>query len=144
MGKARARSGDPETSKASAAAVTPAKLTELQRRILRAFDVMGPMDDKALVVLVQRMEDQLGIKVSSAAGIRSRRSDLSKPNMERIADIIREMGDGVELSVTYDEALRLARQQLTIEGLRSPVWDTGRRVQIEGRNFIVWGLAANV
>lgn len=166
----RARLGDPETSKAAAAQLNPKWTRELYQRIMRAFTVLGDMDDKALIAAVHEMEDALGIKRSSESGIRSRRSELAKPNMDRLDEIAVEMGRDrdmawptgrafgdlraicgyADLSDTsaaccyvtgrpIDKASAVLR--LRTEGFRSPLWDTGRRIVIDNRHVIVWGLA---
>lgn len=143
-----ARHTDPETSKAASQAVQPEKRTELQRRILRAFEIMGDMDDQALLQTVHMIERNLGIpeeKLSSPSGVRSRRSELAKPNMERLTDLAVEICKeiGVEATQVAEtrEIVDKARERLRIEGFRSPLWDTGRRVFIKGSYVIVWGVA---
>lgn len=148
--RAHARTSDPETSKVVAANIAPAKRTALQLRILRAFEIMGPMHDAALYEVVTQMERNLGLKPSSPSGVRSRRSELAKPNMERLDEIAiarhiemgavqrRAFGAFAELS-TADQ--RAARNRLVAEGVRSPLWDTGKRELVDGQRVIVWGLA---
>lgn len=160
---ARARAGDPATSKAAAASV--AKLRASQKLVLRAFVVYGDMDDGELKEALGPMLKDAGLKMSDS-GIRSRRSELSKPNMERLAELRLEWyraqlhgvghdiaGVGVaameklEQDGTFPagevaEAWDYARRQLRHEGFRSKLWDTGKRNRTEGgRETTVWGIA---
>lgn len=143
-----ARRTDPVTSKAAAQAVQPEKRTELQRRILRAFEIMGDMHDQQLLDTVHTIERNLGIpeeKLSSPSGVRSRRSELSKPNMDRLVDLAVEVCKEIGVEATQaTKTLAIvdkARDRLRTEGFRSPLWDTGKREFIKGSNVIVWGLA---
>lgn len=149
---ARARSSDPKTSKAAAASVT--NLRASHRRVLAMFKLYGDMTDEQLTESIHDAEKDAGLaKLMSPSGVRSRRSELSKPNMDRLREIKDGMHDDNEaraVAGTYDRAKvddsaefnRVARGILIIEGLRSELWDTGRRATLaSGRSAIVWGLA---
>lgn len=137
MDGASARTSDPATSKQAAATLTITNIRASQLRVLQLFRVYGDMDDRTL----RKVATAEGFKISDS-GLRSRRSELAKPNEERLTAIVEEMGDGVGLAMTHEQAREQARQQLRREGFRSPLWDTGRRVEYEqGRQGIVWGLA---
>lgn len=126
-----------------------------QMRVLQLFTEYGDMDDRALL----RVAKAAGVKMSDS-GLRSRRSELAKPNMDRMAELRaqwyneRTPGDKIigpwelekyEPDAHYQHvaaAWEWARRTLRIEGFRSPLWDTGRRVTYEGgRQGIVWGKA---
>lgn len=146
------RSSDPSTSKeAGQLATTATKLRASHALILRVFEAYGPMHDKDLLDRVNSVEKNLGIrKVMSPSGVRSRRSEMSKPNMERLDEIAmnitREEGGipsrawgsfaGLTLELQHE-----AREQLRREGFPSKLWDTGEREIVDGRSVIVWGLA---
>lgn len=95
-----ARRSDPATSKEAGAAAKAKDRTPLQDRILRLFQAYGPMTDAALYTRLMEMETQLGFtKFTSPSGCRSRRSELSKPNMDRLSEILHENHDWIgELS----------------------------------------------
>lgn len=139
-GRGGARSADPETSKQAAARVDPVKRTILQERILRLFEIYGPMADATLYARLVEMERQLGFtKATSPSGCRSRRSELSKPNMDRLAEITEEIERAYRTPALYvDEK---ARRWLRAEGLRSPLIDSGRRETIDNRSCIIWEVA---
>lgn len=134
----RARSGDPETSKDAGARVT--KLRASQALVLQVFRAYGSMSDRDLLDRVHATEKALGLtRLMSPSGVRSRRSELSKPNMERLRQI--EEGLAMEYADNAEGLDAHCRAQLRREGVRSPLWDTGRRETIDGRTHIVWGLA---
>lgn len=158
---ARARSKGPKTSKAAAASLTLATMRASQMRVLQLFTEYGDMDDRALL----RVAKAAGVKMSDS-GLRSRRSELAKPNMDRLAALRRDYYGEHSTNVRgrllglmkLDDMLRMeqeyadnvlvraaeewARRTLRIEGFRSPLWDTGRRVTYEGgRQGIIWGKA---
>lgn len=145
---ARARSSDPETSHEAAQKVT--KLRASQARVLAMFKLYGDLYDKQLIEYLHDAERSAGLKPMSPSGVRSRRNELSKPNMDRL--------DEIAVDLTYDrsapepgtpldywqhtpEEQRELRARLLVEGIRSPLWDTGVRKMVDGRNVIVWGLA---
>lgn len=134
---ARARSSDPQTSKAAAASVVNMRASH--RRVLAMFTLYGDMTDEQLADSLHDAEKQGGLKTMSPSGVRSRRSELSKPNSERIEEIVTQF---MAHNYGTEKAYRAARAQLLIEGVKSPLWDTGeRRVLSTGRQAIVWGLA---
>lgn len=147
------RSSDPKTSKdAGHLATTPAKLRASHALILRVFELYGAMNDKDLLDRVHAAEKNFGIKkLMSPSGVRSRRSELAKPNMDRMAEIekevMQEAGLFGQLSGPYDNAVarkqidEQVRARLRAEGFRSKLWDTGVRETVDGRSVIVWGLA---
>ena len=140
---AHARASDPETSKMAAAKHTPMKLRGSQARVLAAFRLYGDMHDKELVARVQELEKSNGLKPQSESGIRSRRSELSKPNMDRMKAMKDEQyTNGRQRSAENERMLEAwVRLQLRVEGFRSPLWDTGERVVVDGHSVVVWGIA---
>jgi hypothetical protein len=137
--KAHARHGHPETSKAAARSIEPT-LRASQLFILQRFREYGDMNDKQLEVVVRDTEKATGRKPMSPSGIRSRRAELCRANTERIAQL------GAELhklwpNMRVGEIEAIARRQLRAEGFRSPLWDTGKRVEVDGHMTIVWGIA---
>ncbi len=137
---ARARSADPVTSKQAAASVRG--MSASHKRILAMFERYGDMTDETLA---QLLDDAAGYGLAprmSPSGVRSRRSDLSKPNMERLSEIGEEYRTVTGASLEDDQIAAAARHQLRIEGFRSKLWDTGKRAAIStGRQAIVWGIA---
>lgn len=151
----RARTTDPETSRAAATRLTEDKLTAAQALVLRILRVYGDLPDVKLVEYLNDAERTLGYtKLMSPSGVRSRRSELSKPNMERLNEIATEIINGVNgdplmmgptipngfSELERDDQVK-ARARLRTEGFRSPLWDTGKRVEIGGSKMIVWGVA---
>jgi hypothetical protein len=136
---AHARSSDPKTSKEAAASVR--NLRASHRRVLAMFKLYGDMTDEQLSESLNDAEKDAGVKLMSPSGVRSRRSELSKPNMDRLAAIVADM----EKSFPGEEACVIdsnARARLKQEGFKSELWDTGeRRVLSSGRHAIVWGIA---
>ncbi|HTJ62135.1 MAG TPA: hypothetical protein VL333_13170 [Candidatus Saccharimonadales bacterium] len=119
-----------------------------QARVLNMFVLYGDMNDKQLITYLHDAEKAAGLKLMSDSGVRTRRSELSKPNMDRLAEIVREQtGVAVHqhdlLSADQGDATvtDAARRQLRIEGFRSKLWDTGKREIVDGRTVVVWGLA---
>jgi hypothetical protein len=144
----RARLTDPSTSKEAAAKVTHMRAS--QARVLAMFKLYGDLHDKQLIEYLHDAEKSAGLKPMSESGARSRRSELSKPNMDRIAQMIEEAcvtigAEAPDEAAPYadltEQEQRAMRARLLIEGLRSPLWDTGKRVIVDGRKVIVWGLA---
>lgn len=146
------RSTDPGTSKeAGELATTPAKLRASHALILRVFDAYGPMNDKDLLDRVHVVEKNLGQKkFMSPSGVRSRRSEMSKPNMDRLDEIAMDIsaGEGNQLARAWGafaglslELQHEARERLRREGFPSKLIDTGGREIVDGRSVIVWGLA---
>lgn len=141
-----ARTGDPQTSKDAAASVV--NLRASQARVLNIFKAYGDLTDDQLLEYLHDLERNLRISIMSPSGARSRRSELSKPNMDRLDEIAAEMGQeatglpGLVLGdLTAGDQVR-ARERLRTEGFRSPLWDTGERRKLaSGRMSIVWGLA---
>lgn len=122
-----------------------------QMRVLQLFTEYGDMDDRALL----RVAKAAGVKMSDS-GLRSRRSELAKPNMDRLDTLANDWLTSNHNLTIFPElyamnppseplltaAYEWARRTLRIEGFRSPIWDTGRRVAYEGgRQGIVWGKA---
>lgn len=116
-----------------------------QARVYNMFRLYGDITDKQLVVYLNSMEKGAGIEPMSHSGARSRRSELSKPNMDRLDEIVRSFWEGRDPPpkepMTFlgsGEATRQkARDQLRDEGFRSALWDTGGRVGGQ----TIWGLA---
>ena len=135
----RARTSDPVTSKEAAKSVRAVRASHL--RILAQFRLYGDMTDEQLALVLEDAEKGAGIKHMSPSGVRSRRSELSKPNMDRITEIKQE---SVVIGAPPTDAVldAAARRQLRIEGFRSPLWDTGVvDTNAAGRRCIVWGIA---
>lgn len=123
---------------------TPMSLSTTQREVVKAYAVYGPMNDTTLVDLMRQRAASGERPPVSDSGIRSRRAELSKPNMERLDEIRLQLVDACERrgeSMSAEEADHAARAQLRREGFRSPVWDTGTRERINGRAHTVWGIA---
>lgn len=156
-----ARKTDPETSHQAAEGVT--RLRASQALVLNVFVAYGEMNDKDLLDRVHSTQRQLGLsKLMSPSGVRSRRSELSKPNQDRIDELVDEWmtarnfvrgleGQPYFLNVAPDfrkvtpeelaEARLSSRAVLIHEGLRSKLWDTGRREIVDNRSVVVWGIA---
>jgi hypothetical protein len=144
MKTTRARKGDPVTSHAAAEKVTALRASQL--RVKNMFVLYGDMHDRQLLTVLHEAEKSAGLKPMSPSGARSRRSELAKPNMDRLDEIAREIaGDGCPPSYTFAdldaEMQAQARRFLLTEGVRSALWDTGKRELVEGRHVIVWGIA---
>jgi hypothetical protein len=141
---ARARTNDPSTSHDAAASVRNMRASH--KRILAMFRAYGDMTDETLAEYLNEASKETGLKLMSPSGVRSRRSELSKPNMERLVHIVmrREMDQGVIIT-EHRAALSIdddARRRLRLEGFASELWDTGKREALaSGRQAIVWGLA---
>lgn len=136
---ARARSSDPATSKAAAQSVRA--ITSSHQRVLAMFRAYGDMTDETLTRYLDEAARATGSPRMSPSGVRSRRSELSKPNMDRIEQIAREEGY-VSFEAMSEGNQNAARNQLRREGFRSPLWDTGKRETIaSGREATVWGIA---
>jgi hypothetical protein len=148
---ARARSSNPSTSKAAAASVQNMRASH--KRVLAMFRAYGDMTDETLAEYLNEASKETGLKLMSPSGVRSRRSELSKPNMDRIEQIADRLTQQrlddktAKWAAMYDEdakrdILRAARAELLVEGVKSPLWDTGKREALSsGRQAIVWGLA---
>lgn len=145
--RAHARRKDPATSQAAAMDVT--NLRASQARVLQMFKLYGDLEDKQLTRYLHEAERAAGMRPMSVSGVRSRRSELAKPNMDRLDEMAREFwryqsiqvkpnAGFAELSASTQDRLR---RELRREGFRSPLWDTGKRVIVDGRSVIVWGLA---
>lgn len=144
----KARTTDPQTSfDAALRATEPTKLRAGQARVLNMFKLYGDMHDKQLQDYLHDAERGAGMKLMSDSGVRTRRSELSKPNMDRIAEIICEITGipsiaAVDLKFAEERGVvEDARKRLRIEGFRSPLWDTGRREVVDGHQRTIWGLA---
>lgn len=147
------RKGHPETSRAAAASVQNMRASH--KRVLAMFRTYGDMTDETLAEYLNEAAKDTGIKLMSPSGVRSRRSELSKPNMDRLEQLGMEWAaqHGVVQphpltwrSMLDEAALKnadvWARGQLLVEGIRSPLWDTGKREKLaSGRMAIVWGIA---
>ncbi len=138
---ARARTRNPETSKAAAQSVRSVRASH--QRVLAMFRAYGDMTDETLAAQLDDAAKTTGVPRMSPSGVRSRRSELSKPNMDRLGELAR---DHVGAAVTFadcDEGVQgVLRIQLRHEGFRSPLWDTGKRETLStGRQAIVWGIA---
>ncbi len=138
---ARARTSDPATSREAASSVGAMRAS--QARIMAIFRAYGDLTDEELSMYVADVERQLGIKLMSPSGVRSRRSELAKANMERLDEIAANLtNDGNKFFEVTNEVQDSARAHLRREGFRSPLWDTGvRRTTAAGRKTIVWGIA---
>jgi hypothetical protein len=152
-----ARRRDPDTSKQAAASVKGMRGS--QKRILAMFERFGDMTDETLTMYLDEASAHTGLPRMSPSGVRSRRSELSKPNMDRLDEIITERMQGRVAKLTSpttvhvpDEVMLAARQQLRTEGFRGvdgnvttgpTLWDTGKRERLSstGRMAIVWGVA---
>lgn len=159
--RAHARSSDPATSRSAAASVT--KLRASQARILSMFRLYGDMTDERLTEYLHDAERTAGVKLMSPSGIRSRRSELSKPNMERLDALAIEVWGNTDpkravansthptFAEVNESEQRLLRDMLRTEGFRDvngtatttdTLWDTGKREPLaSGRMAIVWGIA---
>lgn len=147
MTETRARRTDPATSHEAAAAQEP-KLRASQARVLNMFRLYGDMHDKQLLAYLNDAEKQAGLKLMSPSGARSRRSELAQPNEDRLKQLREEWfltNEPKEGEMTLEQAEakadEWARATLLVEGVRSPLWDTGRREKVDGYNVIVWGIA---
>jgi hypothetical protein len=132
-----ARASDPETSHAAAASVNQ---SEGQALVLKMFRRYGPMTDE---VLQARMKEHLPGMLSES-GVRTRRSELSKPNMERLEEIVVELTTpGSEPGEPKGHFSETVRAQLRREGFRSVLWDSGERADVSSgrRQAIVWEIA---
>jgi hypothetical protein len=144
---ARARTSDPSTSKEAAKKVTNMRAS--QARVLAMFKLYGDLHDKQLIEYLHDAEREAGFKkLMSDSGVRTRRSELAKPNMDRLTEIVIEMEQAESKRLGYlhsdeftEQAWVAARARLLIEGVRSPLWDTGKREMVDGRNVTVWGIA---
>lgn len=143
--RAVVRVSDPDTSRQAAARVNenPTKLRASQARVLNIFKAYGDLTDEQLIEYLHDVEDQLGIKRMSPSGARSRRSELSKPNEDRVREIARELR--TDLGRVLDEPPtpadeQRARAMLRAEGFRSTLWATGK-ITRDGRSLTVWGIA---
>lgn len=74
--RAHARRGDPETSVAAAASISPAKLRESQAAVLRLYDGGVRLYDDALLDLYQHEVDRRTAPPQSPSGLRTRRREL--------------------------------------------------------------------
>lgn len=140
----RARRRDPQTSfeVAMAIEVRPAKLRASQARVLNMFKLYGDMHDKQLLEYLNDAERNAGLKPMSPSGARSRRNELAKPNMDRLDQMAADKtNDGNTFDDVSPDVQEEARGDLRREGFRSPLWDTGKRALVDGRNVIVWGIA---
>lgn len=169
MTETRARPTDPKPSHDAAKALTEDKLTRLQARVLSAFQMYGAMYDKQLVDRVQDMERRAGFAaITSPSGIRSRRAELCRPNDDRLLHLRRDWYENayeteerpayrvfgtdtdeevrrIEREEMDEESLRRAgewaRNHLKTEGIRSPLWNSGRTVNVDGFNVTIWEIA---
>ncbi len=121
------RRSDPPTSREAANKV--ARPSDSQALVLAAFRQYGAMTDEELEGYTQAM---------TPSRRRTARSELSKGNDRRMAEIVGELttvNPGWPPS-KYESA---ARHQLRIEGFRGPLWDSGvRRPTRTGRDAVVW------
>lgn len=147
----RVRKSDPRTSHEAAAGQADSKITLTQRRVLSAFKLYGEMTDATLVAVLNGMEREAGLlKLTSPSGARSRRSELSKPNEDRLVQLRTEWWLTNEPKVgdcTLEEGEAMAdawaRSTLRVEGFRSPLWNTGKVEKLPtGYNAVVWGIAS--
>lgn len=130
-----ARATDRDTSHEAAASVDR---TEGQAFVLGLFRKYGAMTDEQLLSVAGREPGPC----RSPSGLRSRRSELSKPNEERLKAIRTEMNGGVEECEPKEHYSEEVRAQLRREGFRSPLWPTGEKVKLDsGRMATVWGIA---
>lgn len=142
---ARARSSDPKTSKEAAASVQNMRASH--KRVLAMFRAYGGMTDETLAAYLDEAAKETGMKLMSPSGVRSRRSELSKPNQDRLDEMAEEsalshVGHALTFGELPGEQQTECRARLLIEGIRSPLWDSGRRETLaSGRQAIVWGMA---
>lgn len=147
----RSRTTDPSTSREAGERVT--NLRASQARVLNMFVLYGDMHDQQLLEYLHDAERQAGLPLMSDSGVRSRRSELAKPNMERLQNLTagyvldwmdeqdgKPEFDGFSREATEEEWQR-ARVELRVEGFKSKLWDTGKREIVNGRRVIIWGLA---
>lgn len=145
MKTTRARTSDPLTS--HAAVPTNAAIRASQLRVKNMFVLYGDMHDQQLLSVLHEAEKSAGLKPMSPSGARTRRSELSKPNMDRLIELSNEWLE--QQRRTYDtltpseieECEMWCRDTLRTEGFRSPLWDTGKREKVGRNNVIIWGLA---
>lgn len=146
---ARARRRDPDTSKNAAASVRNMRASHA--RVLAMFKLYGDMTDETLAKYLNEAEREVGLKLMSPSGVRSRRSELSKPNMDRLDAIARARFPLATFALLTEPHQNAAREQLRREGFRGidgqpttrdTLWDTGKRETLDsGRSAIVWGIA---
>lgn len=142
-------------------ALAKVELRASQARVLNMFLLYGDMNDKMLKTYLHDAEKAAGFrKLMSDSGIRTRRSELSKPNEERLEELRVEWyeshgylrdgqgwfkNEGPTFPRVSDQVRRnvesWTRDKLRAEGFRSKLWDTGKREVIDGREVTVWGLA---
>lgn len=159
-----ARKTDPETSKTPG--IGEGALRASQARVLAMFKLYGDLTDQQLLMYLHDAEKAAGLRLMSPSGARSRRSELAQPNTARMRELRRDwyrehnvvvMGESIGRARLHDDfgaleeavpvaqrtaADEWARRTLRIEGFRSLLWDTGRRVKSEsGYPMIVWGIA---
>ena len=139
----RSRKTDPATSREAGERVT--NLRASQARVLNMFVLYGDMHDQQLAEYLRDAERTAGLPPMSSSGVRSRRSELCKPNMDRLDALAAEAHD---ISMTEGAFSLLSpvqqqpcRDRLRREGFRSKLWDTGKREVVNGRRVTVWGLA---
>lgn len=143
------RTSDPPTSHAAGVRATePKQLRASQARVLAQFKMYGDLYDKQLVTYLNEAEKQMGLKPTSPSGARSRRAELCAANTERMAELHEDWmkSNGFILTDTVPPPRVLEREDwlratLRREGFRSPLWDTGVRVSVDGYSVIVWGVA---
>ena len=74
--KAFARTGDPWTSHAAAASLSPERLTRTQAAVLAAFDRFGAMHHELLIEKYEAERVEQGWPMQSVSGLRTRTSEL--------------------------------------------------------------------
>lgn len=149
----RARKTDPDTSHQAADAQEP-KLRPSQARVLAMFKLYGDLHDKQLQAYLHDMEKAAGFKkLMSPSGIRSRRSELSKNNEERLRQLrtqfyiehgqIPAQRAGAHWTSTDDQAARApitVQEEAAIEGTRRTAAEewARRTLRIEGFRSPLW------
>lgn len=106
-----------------------------QARVLAMFRLYGAMDDTQLIRYQREQAIEAGVKPLSDSGTRSRRSELSKPNEERLAVLRQQF---IFHNYGTEAADKEARKTLLAEGVRSPLWSVTERVLDTGRRATVW------
>ena len=121
-----------------------------QARVLAMFRLYGAMDDTQLIRYQREQAIEAGVKPLSESGTRSRRSELSKPNEERLAELraefMRVAREKIPVAPTSQSEIEReakfaddwARSTLLREGVRSPLWAVTERTLDTGRKATVW------
>lgn len=117
------------------------ELRASQARVLNMFVLYGDMHDHQLAEYLHDAERQAGLPLMSDSGVRSRRSELSKPNMDRLDALAFDHFKIRDFQACDPGQQEFLRTELRLEGFQSKLWDTGKEAQIGRRRVAVWGLA---